>query len=89
MAERVHHPGSFGFFLGVGVVFFMICFYATKKNEYGTPKMETWKINLVFKGMIFRFYVNFQDCTAHKFQVFESSSVSRCVTTGLTLCRNT
>lgn len=33
--------------------------------------MEIWKIKLVFKGMIFRFHVNFQGCTAHKFQVFE------------------
>lgn len=33
--------------------------------------MEIWKINLIFKGMIFRFYSNFEGCTVHKFQVFE------------------
>ena len=70
MAERVHRPGSFVFFGGVGVDFFMICFYATQK-KYGTPKMEIWKINVIFKGMIFRFYVNFQGCTVDTFQVFE------------------
>ena len=32
MAERVHRPGSFGFFWGVGVDFLMICFYATQKK---------------------------------------------------------
>ena len=87
-------PGIFWFFFGLVSIFFMICFLCYKKNEYGTPKMEIWKIKLVFNGMIFRFHVNFGSVILRGvlFISFKSlnleTSSERCVRTDLTLCRS-
>ena len=43
---------------GRGAVFSLgrsACSHYTPENKDGTPKMKVWKMNLLFKGVIFRF----------------------------------
>ena len=69
MPERVHQLGSFRVFLLVVVDFCYDSVFMLQKTKMEPPKMEIWKINFLFKGMIFRSHINFDGCTVNAFQV--------------------